>query len=695
MDTSHARAFKLADSDYTEEEDVKPIIKSYGRSRVGTKASGACVHCKSLKVRCEFGAGASACQRCIAGGYECMSRTRKKRKPAPTHEELIQRAQDQDMEIQGLLLQFDRIREDGRIREWMTGPQPDLRHSLSHSTGLTPFEARSRRPRWVPTGDEGAAEMACLSYFAHGGTNNIHRAPDVVRYCELYPQDVKELFHVFFERINPYFSILDPELHTPGNLIWTCPFLFTVICGLACRYDDSRRHIYELAMTFARTAAGKALVDGFKSVDACQAYLLLGTYPMPKRNFADDRSWMFLGVAVRMAQELGLDRPSSPELPMREQLNRTRVWLHCYCVDGAHAVQLGKPAMITPADFLARTSTTWYQTSPLNTPFDIHLCGYVGSILRLRQWQIAKKDDTLASICEHTDRMAREMYSWQQIYEQQLTLNRKFFVPFQMVSYLRLTLLAAGLRQSMKKGGPGLTRDCEIFKKAYDAAKTVIETLLDDLYYTGLLRYAVEDQFLYVAYAAAFLVNLLRPKFRSLLDDGQQRHIASLVNRLIDVLGSKDVALDERHTPALYSRFLENLLEKRHLRSSENDRSSRSGSDSPKGTMYAQRGEERLHTPPNHYIWPDVGHNMSPASSLSSSGGDVSPSPSAVYRQSGDPDMDFSMNHFLRTVTQQPVAQFAPELPATTGMAWSSDWALSDSQAATSWSYGAAVQAWK
>ena len=27
----------------------------------------------------------------------------------------------------------------------------------------------------------------------------------------------------FFERINPFFSILDPELHTPGNLIWSCP----------------------------------------------------------------------------------------------------------------------------------------------------------------------------------------------------------------------------------------------------------------------------------------------------------------------------------------------------------------------------------------------------------------------------------------------------------------------------------------
>ena len=88
------------------------------------------------------------------------------------------------MEIQNLLLQFDRIREDGRIRDWMARAQPDLRHTSSHPSGtarafdesccphvlaeFTPYEARVHRPRWVPTGDEGAAEMACLSYFAHG-----------------------------------------------------------------------------------------------------------------------------------------------------------------------------------------------------------------------------------------------------------------------------------------------------------------------------------------------------------------------------------------------------------------------------------------------------------------------------------------------------------------------------------------------
>lgn len=114
---------------------------------------------------------------------------------------------------------------------------------------------------------------------------------------------------------------------------------------------------------------------------------------------------MFLGVAIRcagigcevvapsgssvlrMAQELGLDRPPSLDLPVREQLNRTRVWLNCYCVDAAQAVQLGKPPMISPDDFLARTSASWWQTSPLNTPFDVHLCGYISSLRMVWEWR--------------------------------------------------------------------------------------------------------------------------------------------------------------------------------------------------------------------------------------------------------------------------------------------------------------------
>jgi hypothetical protein len=52
-------------------------------------------------------------------------------------------------------------------------------------------------------------------------------------------------------------------------------------------------------MDFARDAAGRALIDGSKSVDVCQAYLLMAVYPVPKKKWAEDRSWLLMGVAIR------------------------------------------------------------------------------------------------------------------------------------------------------------------------------------------------------------------------------------------------------------------------------------------------------------------------------------------------------------------------------------------------------------
>jgi transcriptional regulatory protein LEU3 len=90
-----------------------------------------------------------------------------------------------------------------------------------------------------------------------------------------------------------------------------------------------------------------------------------------------------------MAMELGLNQPPPDPCDEREALNRTRTWLNCYCVDGSHAIQFGKMPMLPLDDYLARTSRNWYKSSPINTPFDVHLCAYVQIILIMAQWREA------------------------------------------------------------------------------------------------------------------------------------------------------------------------------------------------------------------------------------------------------------------------------------------------------------------
>ena len=52
-------------------------------------------------------------------------------------------------------------------------------------------------------------------------------------------------------------------------------------------------------MHFAKRAAAEGLLNGWKSVELAQAYLLLSIYTVPVRRWEDDRSWLYIGLAIR------------------------------------------------------------------------------------------------------------------------------------------------------------------------------------------------------------------------------------------------------------------------------------------------------------------------------------------------------------------------------------------------------------
>ena len=71
---------------------------------------------------------------------------------------------------------------------------------------------------------------------------------------------------------------------------------------------------------------------------------------------------------------------------------------------------------------------------------------------------------------------------------------------------------------------------------------------------------APDGHFVFVSFASAFLIKMLRKDPVPLLDQEQRQRVIELIERLIETLRSKQVAVDDRHAPMLYSRFLSNLL---------------------------------------------------------------------------------------------------------------------------------------
>ena len=54
-----------------------------------------------------------------------------------------------------------------------------------------------------------------------------------------------------------------------------------IVCAIALRYSD-KPEVYPIAMHFAKSAASSALIDGWKSVELCQAYILMSIYVFPR-----------------------------------------------------------------------------------------------------------------------------------------------------------------------------------------------------------------------------------------------------------------------------------------------------------------------------------------------------------------------------------------------------------------------------
>ena len=49
----------------------------------------------------------------------------------------------------------------------------------------------------------------------------------------------------------------------------------------------------------ARDAAAEALISGPQTVETVQALLILAVYPVPKKKWIEDKSWLFMGAALR------------------------------------------------------------------------------------------------------------------------------------------------------------------------------------------------------------------------------------------------------------------------------------------------------------------------------------------------------------------------------------------------------------
>ncbi|KAH9051379.1 fungal-specific transcription factor domain-containing protein [Lactarius deliciosus] len=480
--------------------------------------------------------------------------------------------------------------------------------------------------------------VASRRFFMPGPSQNLNLAlrkslidkispPDILVHKLVTPEDVEKLFDIFYTRINPFISLLDPKLHTPLLTFSRCPLLFTVVCAIASRYSD-KPEVYPIAMHFAKSAAANALVDGRKSVELCQAYILMSIYAVPARRWEEDCSWLYAGLAIRVATDLNLHLLPQKK-PMTEQqelemLNRTRVWIICFNLDKSTAMQFGKPSTLKE-DYIMRHPLEWYKASNHNHPYDVHIIAYSSLFRIINQFHqkvfsdldvpngLNRSIDFRAVILEYDQLLHNCREEWAERFARDSDPSdlacefRAKLLPFHS-NYAMLVMFSFGFQEAFLRGFQA--GDEVFFTRSLDCAKAVVTVLVDSLVPTGYIRFAPDGYFVFAAFASAFMLKLLRPECSRFITPGLESEIYQVIERLINTIGSPQIAIDERHTPMLYSRFLASLLAKHRRDGSARGRQHQqglptqqpqAGSSAP---AYQQQRQTAQQAPPSHSASP-------------------------------------------------------------------------------------------
>ncbi|KAI8584047.1 hypothetical protein K450DRAFT_66048 [Umbelopsis ramanniana AG] len=145
--------------------------------------------------------------------------------------------------------------------------------------------------------------------------------------------------------------------HKDGEPLFSTALLYSV-CSVGCRLlyisdpifqkcKMSKDQLLLMVMDKATAAVSRNYLN--TKMEIIQALVLLASQP----NFAANAytAWMFSGMGVRMAQDLGLHR-NIPTWKMneRESEQRKRIWFSVYIVDRWCCAAVGRPLAISEAD---------------------------------------------------------------------------------------------------------------------------------------------------------------------------------------------------------------------------------------------------------------------------------------------------------------------------------------------------------
>ncbi|KAG8997533.1 hypothetical protein FRB94_007626 [Tulasnella sp. JGI-2019a] len=331
--------------------------------------------------------------------------------------------------------------------------------------------------------------------------------------------EAESLFQKFFEHLNPCVNLFSPILHTVAYVRSKSKFLFTVMMMACCKYfkPEVSRTLQQMCQVFT----SRCMDEQHKSIEVVQAFSCLTYW----KELEDNRTWIFVGYACRVALELGLDKftekppPGETTAQLRERRNRERTFLVLFVHDRSLSMQTGRPWMI-PEGRLIEESVTWHHNSELSCEDAV-----VASFVQLRRMSAEVTDVFFMQKRGNKSYdidfrillggANRRLNEWEDYWEPQMAKvgGTEFHVNFLRLFklHVRLFLNSLGLDNSPKAYQPGPKNELNDTALAlcYTSAQDSLE-VVTRFKNMGSLRYGQDVLAVMAAYAALFLLRLLR-----------------------------------------------------------------------------------------------------------------------------------------------------------------------------------------
>ncbi|KAF8553391.1 hypothetical protein OG21DRAFT_1414409 [Imleria badia] len=391
----------------------------------------------------------------------------------------------------------------------------------------------------------------------------------------------KMLFDAIFLRLNPFINLFDPQLHSVNYVRSKCPLLFTTLIAAGCKFFEPS--LYKECLHLAHELAVRAFAEGWKRVEVVQAFACLTYW----KEQDDNRTWMYIGYACRMAVEIGLNRflAKSPtnesEFQLLERRNRERTYLVLFVHDRSLSMQTGRHWMLPEDDFI-RHADTWHERG--GTPIRCEDV-IVAAFIQLRRIA-AETTDML-----HTNRslvdggsgqinidMAlknanAKLSQWTTKWEHEMRRANGESFHFSFLNffclYSSLFLNSFGVQADAAPASSLLAVIVVFHLRALSAcfenALSVLQIASKDFRDLGVLRYGQETTSVMTAYSAIFLLKLLRssdanPGLQSELPEGAAREIHATIIRTAEAYNEAAHLSPNSSFAAYHARFLWHLI---------------------------------------------------------------------------------------------------------------------------------------